>query len=126
MPVIHSGFNWAIVLKNARIHYPETQKSGPFVNTKQNLPDSEQYTVIEGHTLNGKPCRIVDKTRTVDRKLLGQLLEELIASKQFGLNKLSSTDGKINLDQPQFSHIQLGEDLYRLLLFTYEAHIEKF
>ena len=101
----------------------------PKINSEpvmQNNPESLEQHIVSGLTGNNKVCRIIDNTRSVDRILLEQLLQELIADKQFGLHGLSSADGNIKLNEPRFTHIQLGENLYRLLIFSHEAHIEKF
>jgi len=89
-------------------------------------PLSDKAIIIEGQTLNGKSCRLVDNTGEIDRHELEQLLGQLIEQKQFGIKGLSSTDGSIKLGQPQATHIQFGDTLYRLLLFPYEARIEAF
>ncbi|WP_018876129.1 hypothetical protein [Thioalkalivibrio sp. ALE31] len=86
-----------------------------------------EATVIEGTAHNGKPCRIVDNTGTVPLAELEQLLNALIEEKRFGLNMLSSTGSSaIKLGEPQFTHLQVGDDLYRFLLFPYEARLESF
>lgn len=90
-------------------------------------PLSEQAVVVEGTAHNGKPCRVVDNTGTLDRGDLAALLEELIEARRFGLSGLSATGGNtIRLGEPEFTHIQMGENLYRLILFPYEARLEAF
>lgn len=98
-------------------------RSIPDMHDDKHNPD--QFTVI-GVTQNNKPCRVIDKTRSVDRNLLEQLLQDLITNRQFGIQGFSSAGGQIKLDEPRFTHIQLGDDLFRLLIQRYEAHIEKF
>ena len=84
-------------------------------------------TIIEGVAHNGKPCRIVDNTGEVPRAELDEVLQALIREKKFGVGGLSASGGStIALNQPTTSHIQFGEKLYRLLVFTYEARIEPF
>lgn len=84
-------------------------------------------TIIEGTAHNGKPCRVVDNTGTIPRAELEQLLADLIEQKRFGLNALSATGSSaIKLGEPQFTHLQMGEELYRFLLFPYEARLEEF
>ncbi|WP_018871273.1 hypothetical protein [Thioalkalivibrio sp. ALgr3] len=84
-------------------------------------------TIIEGTAHNGKPCRVVDNTGTIPRGELEQLLEDLIRDKRFGLTALSATgSSEIRLGEPQFTHLQMGDDLYRFLLFPYEARLEAF
>ncbi|NIR59376.1 MAG: hypothetical protein GWO02_07570 [Gammaproteobacteria bacterium] len=84
-------------------------------------------SVVEGETRSGKPCRVIDNTGTVRRAELEQLLHTLVAEGHFGLTGLSASGGQtIKLGEPRFTHIQFGESLYRLLLFPYEAVIERF
>ncbi len=83
--------------------------------------------IIEGHAHNGKPCRIVDNTNSVDPTELRAVLDALIRDKKFGRGGLSVAGGStIALDRPTSSHIQFGEQLYRILLYPYEARIERF
>lgn len=89
--------------------------------------DGDQTVVIEGVAHNGKPCRIVDATGTVAREELEALLTELIEQRRFGLSgrSLAGSD-RIRLGEPEFTHIQLGTELYRFILMSYEARIEVF
>jgi len=90
-------------------------------------PISPQATVIEATAHNGKPCRIVDNTGTVPRHELQRLLDELIEERRFGLGGLSASGSNaITVGAPAFTHIQIGEGLYRFILFPYEARIEAF
>ena len=83
--------------------------------------------IIEGTAHNGKPCRVVDNTGEVSRDRLEGLLRELIEQRQFGLRGISQGgEDRISIGGPRFTHVQLGDTLYRLLLFPYEARIEKF
>ena len=90
-------------------------------------PLSERAVIIEGVAHNGKPCRIVDNTGTVERGELDALLAQLIGEKQFGLAGRSMAGGNtIKLGAPEFTHIQLGAEIYRFILLPYEARIEAF
>lgn len=83
--------------------------------------------IIEGVAHNGKPCRIVDNTASADPEELRALLQTLIEEKRFGLGGISVSGGnRISLDEPIGTHIQIGNDLYRILLYPYEARIEPF
>lgn len=89
--------------------------------------DAEHAIVIEGVAHNGKPCRIVDNTGTVAREELEMLLAELIEQRRFGLSGRSSAGGtSIRIGEPEFTHIQLGDELYRFILLPYEARLEVF
>lgn len=82
---------------------------------------------IEGIAHNGKSCRVVDNTGKVPREELERLLAELIAQRRFGLSGRSLAGGdSIRIGEPEFTHIQLNGELYRLILLPYEARIEVF
>lgn len=88
---------------------------------------SPQAVILEGVAHNGKPCRIVDNTGRVPREELRSLFDELIAQRRFGLSGRSAAGGTtIRLGAPEFTHVQLGGELYRLILFPYEARIDVF
>lgn len=90
-------------------------------------PQHPDARVVEGRTGNGKPCRLVDNTASVDPAELAALLEDLIRTRRFGLGGQSTgPDHAITIGGPVGTHIQLGGQLYRLLVFPYEARIEAF
>jgi len=83
--------------------------------------------IIEGVAHNGKPCRIVDNTASVDQAELRELLDALIRERRFGFSGLSvAGSNRIAVREPTGTHIQLGGELYRILLYPYEARIEAF
>lgn len=97
--------------------------------TAESVTDSShpEAVIIEGATVSGKRCRVVDNTGTVKRAELQNLLDELIREKRFGFSGISSAGGTaITIGAPVFAHVQLGGELYRLILFPYEARIERF
>lgn len=90
-------------------------------------PLSSRAIVLEGIAHNGKSCRIVDNTGTVPFTELRSLLDELIDDGRFGITGRSmSGDGRMLIGAPDFTHIQLGDKVYRFILFPYEARIEAF
>ncbi len=92
-----------------------------------NAPLSERAVIVEGVAHNGRPCRVVDNTGHIDRAELKALLDTLIEQKSFGLSGLSQAGGNtITVGGPEFTHIQFGERLYRLILLPYEARLEAF
>lgn len=106
-------------------------KTPTFVDPELPCPQagaiSPDATIIEGVATNGKPCRLVDNTGRVASVELQALLDELIAQKRFGLQGLSvAGSNRIAIDQPIGTHIQLGDDIYRILMYPYEARIETF
>ncbi len=102
-----------------------------FIDLEQSCPEpgaiGPDATIIPGVAHNGKPCRIVDNTASVALAELQALFDELIAQKRFGLQGLSVAGSNcIAIDQPLGTHIQLGDAIYRILMYPYEARIEKF
>ncbi|MHB1951005.1 MAG: hypothetical protein ACYCQK_05970 [Acidiferrobacteraceae bacterium] len=101
-------------------HFPEVPASHP------GKPGTNPR-IVQGIAHNGRPCRIVDNTGTVDEKDLRNVLETLIADHRFGMGGLSAKGGTtIPIGRGESTHIQFGDRLYRILLFPYEARIEVF
>ncbi|MBN2679041.1 MAG: hypothetical protein JXR24_02300 [Acidithiobacillaceae bacterium] len=83
--------------------------------------------IIEGKTKRGKPCKIIDNTCLVPRAALQALLDDLIEQEHFGPSGLSMAGGNsIRIGAPQSAHVQLGDDIYRMIVVDYEARIEVF
>lgn len=83
--------------------------------------------IVDGVAHNGKPCRIVDNTCSIDPAELRAVLANLIAARKFGIGGVSAHGGTaMHLHRPLSTHIQFGERLYRILLYAYEARIETF
>ena len=90
-------------------------------------PLAPNAQIVEGRTRRGKACRVVDNTGTVALEELQNLLQDLIEQDQFQPLGLSMTGGNtIQIGAPQTAHVQLGSDLYRLIVVDYEARIEGF
>lgn len=89
-------------------------------------PKPMQPTVLRALTHTGHACQLTDLTGRVSSDELRKLLDDLIATKAFGLSAISTDSATIKLDAPKLAHIQIGDELYRLLLFPYEGRIEKF
>jgi hypothetical protein len=90
-------------------------------------PPGPDATIIESVAHNGRPCRIVDNTGSIDRAELERLLADLIEGHHFGLRGLSAKgENAITLGEPEFTHMQFGDRIYRMLLFPYEARLEAF
>ncbi|MHB8253166.1 MAG: hypothetical protein ACYDEV_05585 [Acidiferrobacter sp.] len=92
-------------------------------------PDSvhPDAVIVAGQTHTGRACRIVDNTRSIPKEDLAEVLNSLIAERRFGVAALSPHGGQtLAIGRPNTTHIQFGDDLYRLMLFPYEAHIERF
>lgn len=90
-------------------------------------PPAPGATIVESVAHNGKPCRVVDNTGTIARVELERLLVDLVEARQFGVRGLSAKGGNtIRLGEPEFTHMQFGDQMYRMLLFPYEARLEAF
>ena len=90
-------------------------------------PMRSDAVILEGTAHNGKPCRMVDNTASVPSDELQALFDHLIAEETFGISGTSVSGGStIRIGGPQGTHIQIGEDIYRIVLFPYEARIERF
>lgn len=99
----------------------------PLNRFRRDHPRHPDARVIEASTHTGRPCRIVDNTGSVEPADLAALLEDLIRERRFGYWGLATgPDAAVSLEGPVGSHIQLGGQLYRLVLFPYEARIERF
>lgn len=81
--------------------------------------------MVEGRARNGGPCRVVDSTGTVDRGLLEELLADPVQARRLDLSGMSASGTEaIRLGAPDFTHIQLGGELNRLILFPCETRLE--
>ncbi|MHB8454067.1 MAG: hypothetical protein ACYDDO_05075 [Acidiferrobacterales bacterium] len=90
-------------------------------------PIDPNAVIIEGTAHNGHTCRLIDNTGGIPRPALVELFNKLISERRFGNGGLSPTGGNtITIGAPRYGHIQLGDELYRLLVFPYEARIERF
>ena len=79
-------------------------------------------------TLQGKACRLIDNTGdNLPEQECRAILQSLVENGLFGFHSLSAQGGDtINLERRESSHIQVGEKLYRLIVYRYEARIECF
>lgn len=88
-------------------------------------PDAVHYRAT---TRSGKPCALVDNTGArLPAKEMHSILEALIAADAFGF-KSRSAAGANTLDpaRREGGHIQVAGELYRLIVFRYEARVERF
>ena len=91
-------------------------------------PLREDARVYAARTHAGKACRLIDNSGdALPEAELREILQGLIDAKLFGFRALSASGGDaISLDQRETAHVQIGERLYRLILYRYEARIEPF
>lgn len=83
---------------------------------------------LKGTTRRGKPCVLIDNTgAALPPGELRQILDRLIENDSFGFRTLSANGGDaIRLERREASHVQVGENLYRLILYRFEARLEPF
>ena len=83
---------------------------------------------LPGVTRRGKPCALIDNTgAALPPDELQQILDRLIENDSFGFRTLSATGGDaIRLERREASHVQVGQNLYRLILYRFEARLEPF
>ncbi len=100
----------------------------PAANFDENNPlhaDAVHYT---GINLHGKPCSLIDNSGLrLPPEECRDILTSLIENDLFGFHTLSASGGDtISLDRRESTHVQIGDDLYRLIIFRYQARIELF
>jgi hypothetical protein len=83
---------------------------------------------VPGTTRRGKRCELVDNTgRALPRSELQALLDALIAADAFGFALASARGGAtLDLARRESAHVQVSGELYRLLVWRYEARLEPF
>ncbi len=90
-------------------------------------PLRSDAVILEGMTKRGKPCRLIDNTVSAPREELAALLNDLIEQEHFGPSGLSMAGSNtINIGTPQSAHVQLGENIYRMIVVDYAARLETF
>lgn len=100
----------------------------PNADFDENNPLRPDAVRIQGNTKRGKLCELINNTgEQLPQNELQDILDALIENEAFGFTTLSANGGDtINLDRKESSHIQIGENLYRLIVYRYTARIEKF
>ncbi len=90
-------------------------------------PLRSDAVLLAGMTKRGKPCRLIDNTVSAPREELKALLNDLIEQEHFGPSGLSVAGGNtISIGAPQSAHVQLGGNIYRMIVVDYEARLEEF
>ena len=90
-------------------------------------PLRSDAVLLVGMTKRGKPCRLIDNTVSAPHEELKALLNDLIEQEHFGPSGLSTAGGNtIRIGAPQSAHVQLGENIYRMIVVDYEARLEEF
>ncbi|MHB1581339.1 MAG: hypothetical protein ACYCQM_13175 [Acidithiobacillus sp.] len=90
-------------------------------------PLRSDAVILEGMTKRGKPCRLIDNTVSAPREELAALLNDLIEQEHFGPSGLSMAGSNtISIGTPQSAHVQLGENIYRMIVVDYAARLETF
>ncbi|MFP4616486.1 MAG: hypothetical protein ACLFRB_11505 [Thiohalorhabdus sp.] len=82
--------------------------------------------VVTG-TYQGREVTLTDKTGEAPREELQEILDALIAEDRFGIAGMSNSgSATIQIGAPEGGHIQIGEELYRLIVTGYEAYVDRF
>ena len=90
-------------------------------------PLRSDAVILEGMTKRGKPCRLIDNTVSAPREELAALLNDLIEQEHFGPSGLSMAGSNtISIGTPQSAHVQLGENIYQMIVVDYAARLETF
>ncbi len=95
---------------------------------EQHNPLREDAKRFAGLTLRGKPCVLIDNTgANLPEAELLLILRTLIDAQQFGFKPRSSVGGNaLAIDRRESTHIQIKDQLYRLVIYRFEARIENF
>jgi hypothetical protein len=81
---------------------------------------------VEGRTPRGRMCELFDNSGdSIPAEELERLLGELIVAGKFGFRASGAADS-IALAPPEFAHVQIGGQLYRLIVERYTARLERF
>lgn len=100
----------------------------PLANFDIDNPLREDAKRYSAPNAQGKTCTLIDNTgcNLPEAECL-DILNALIENQLFGFRSLSAQGGStIQLDRRESSHIQVGETLYRLVIYRHEARIEPF
>ncbi|MGH8670716.1 MAG: hypothetical protein ACREUA_01590 [Burkholderiales bacterium] len=83
---------------------------------------------LEARTRRGKRCVLIDNTgRNLPLGELRAILDGLIEHDHFGFKSFSAAGGDaIDLNRRESSHVQIGDRLYRLIVYRLEARLENF
>jgi len=100
----------------------------PNADFDENNPLRADAVHYPGATKRGKACELVDNTgQQLDAAQCRDILNGLIEHDVFGFRTLSASGGEtISLERRESTHVQVGDDLYRLIVFRYQARIENF
>ena len=102
--------------------------STPTRTSTKNNPLRDNAVHYPGNTKRGKACELVDNTGcALAPDECRDILAGLIENDLFGFHPFSANGGAtISLERRESTHVQVGDDLYRLIVFRYQARIENF
>lgn len=100
----------------------------PAVDFDAQNPLRIDAVVITGSTARGKRCELIDNTGAqLPRAELEAILHGLIENGVFGFRPVSAGGADaIRLERREAGHVQVGENLYRLIVYRYQARLEPF
>ena len=85
-------------------------------------------TRLHGATPRGKACELIDNSGDeLPLPELQAILDALIREARFGFAATSDAGGAtLALARPEGAHVQIRGQLYRLIVYRYQARIEPF
>lgn len=85
-------------------------------------------TRLRGATRRGKTCELVDNSGdALPLPELQAILDALVREERFGFATASEAGGAtLDLARRESAHIQVAGQLYRLIVYRYQARIERF
>lgn len=100
----------------------------PNANFDELNPIREDAVRVTGLTKRGKECVLLDNTgKKLPVEEMQDILNGLIENEIFGFRTLSPAGGgTIDIDRRESTHVQICDDIYRLIVLRYEARIENF
>ncbi|HSD44291.1 MAG TPA: hypothetical protein VLD36_20805 [Burkholderiales bacterium] len=104
---------------------PEAATIPDFEAANPLRPDA---TRLGGTTRRGKPCELIDNSGDrLPAAELQAILDALIREDRFGFAAATAAGGStLDLARRESAHIQVEGRLYRLIVFRYQARIERF
>lgn len=100
----------------------------PNIDFDAHNPLRADAVVVTGTTRRGKHCELIDNTGAhLPRAELEAILAGLVGNEVFGFHPVSAGGAdSIRLERREGGHVQVGNKLYRLIVYRYQARLEPF
>lgn len=100
----------------------------PSIDFDAHNPLRADAIVVAGTTRRGKHCELIDNTGAkLPRAELEAIFSGLIENDVFGFHPVSAGGADaIRLERREGGHVQVGDNLYRLIVYRYQARLEPF